>query len=371
MTQKEVIALTAGGTGGHIFPAEALATWLIQNHPEYTVVFITDKRGQKNLSGTLASLPVYYVQSSGVTGKGFFYKIAAAFKLLFGSMQSVRLLMKLKPKMLIAFGGYASVPATMAAEFLRIPVVLHEQNAILGRANRLLAKKGKVRMIATSFTPTGRVPEQIPCVQTGMPVRAAILEKSNAPYSQDTDEFRLLIIGGSQGAHAFSELLPQALILLPKELKAKLVLTQQVRKEDMQKVEKIYEKSGIKSIKLAPFFDDIPDLLADTHLVISRSGSSSLAEFAQIGRPALLIPLPTSADDHQTENAKLWTSEHGGWVMIEKDTTAEKICARLAQLMQNPVVLQQAAQRAGQSKPSVPAGQALGEAVIKELDKQK
>ena len=369
--KEKTIVLTAGGTGGHIFPAEALASWLKENHPEYKLVFVTDNRGKKNLSGTLASLPVYYVKASGVTGKGIFYKISAAFKLLFGSMQSVCLLMKLNPEILIAFGGYASVPATMAAEFLHIPVVLHEQNAILGRANRLLAKKGKVRVVATSFTPTGRVPAGIPCVQTGMPVRQPIIAKSGTPYPTDTDEFRLLIMGGSQGSHAFSELLPKALILLPKELKEKLVLTQQVRVEDMQKVEETYKDSGFKSIKLAPFFDNIPELLANTHLVVSRSGSSSLAEFCQMGRPAVLIPLPTAADDHQTANAKLWIDSCGGWLIVEKEATPESIAAKLTELMQNPNELEQAASKAYAARPKVSAGQALGEVVMKEMETNK
>ncbi|MGN1091449.1 MAG: undecaprenyldiphospho-muramoylpentapeptide beta-N-acetylglucosaminyltransferase [Alphaproteobacteria bacterium] len=369
--KENTIVLTAGGTGGHIFPAQALATWLKENHPEYKIIFITDARGKKNLSGALANIPVYYVKASGITGKGIFYKISAAFKLLFGSMQSVCLLMKLNPKMLIAFGGYASVPATMAAEFLRIPVILHEQNAILGRANRLLAKKGKVRAVATSFTPTGRVPAGISCIQTGMPVRPQIQQKSDAPYPTDTQEFRLLIIGGSQGAHAFSELLPKALILLPQELKQKLSLTQQVRAEDMEKVEQTYQNSGIKNISLAPFFNNIPELLEKTHLIISRSGSSSLAEFSQIGRPAVLIPLPTSADDHQTANAKLWTANGGGWLIIEKDATPESIATRLAELMNNVPMLQQAATMALKGKPKEQAGEALGKLVINELEKSK
>ena len=367
--KENTIVLTAGGTGGHIFPAETLAAWLKSNHPEYKVVFVTDIRAKKNLSATLSSLSVYYVKASGVTGRGLFYKIAAAFKLLFGAMQSVRLLMRLNPKMVVAFGGYACVPATMAAEFLKIPVVLHEQNAILGRANRLLAKPNKVRAIATSFTPTGRISDDIPCVQTGMPVRANIMEKADTPYPTDMQDFRLLIMGGSQGAHAFSELLPKALMLLPPELKARLCLTQQVRAEDMQKVQDVYKDSGFKGITLAPFFDNIPELLANAHLVISRSGSSSLAEFSQMGRPAILIPLPTSADDHQTANAKLWTAEHGGWLIVEKDATPESICARLSDLMQNPSVLIETAQHIRDTRPKVLAGQALGELVMREVEK--
>lgn len=337
--KKKLIVLTTGGSGGHVFPAEALATEM--KGKEFDLAFITDKRIQNKIQGTLSTLPVYYVAAEAVTGKSFFRKVICAFKLWYGTVQSIILLTKLKPAMVVGFGGYASLPAALAAQLLHIPVVLHEQNAILGRANRLLARKTK--LIATSFTPTRLIPEGILTQQTGMPVRPQIAALKETPYPTDTDEFRLLIIGGSQGARAFSDIIPKALVMLSPELKAKLSVTQQVRAEDMERVQEEYRNSGIKAIHLSSFFTNIPELLANAHLVISRAGSSSLAEFSVLGRPALLIPLPTSADDHQTANARVWTADGSGWLMIEKDTTPDKLAARLMELMDNPEVLGRAA----------------------------
>ena len=250
--KKNLIILTTGGSGGHVFPAEALATYLKKEN--YELAFITDRRGQKRIKGTLASIENYSVCASSVSGRSFVGKIWALSKLAFGTLQAIRILIKSHPKLVIGFGGYASIPAVLAAQFLHIPVVLHEQNAILGKANRLLARRTK--LIATSFTPTGQIPRSAKILQTGMPVRPQIIEKADEPYPTDNDEFRLLIIGGSQGARAFSDILPKALVALSPELKGKLVLTQQVRAEDMDRVEEEYRNSGIKSLNLSTFFPD-------------------------------------------------------------------------------------------------------------------
>lgn len=334
---KGLIALTAGGTGGHVFPAEALANCLQKRG--YDLVFMTDKRA-KNLNGTLGSIPRHTVCAEGVTGRSTVRKIAAVIKLLWGTIQATCLLSKIRPDLLIAFGGYASIPATLAAQAVHIPVILHEQNAILGRANRLLTRRAQ--LIATSFTPTSLVPEMIQSKQTGMPVREAVLAKVGTPYPTDTNEFRLLVIGGSQGARVFADVIPEALNMLSPALKAKLVLYQQVRPENMKKVQEAYRNSGIKSVNLSSFFTDIPDLLSQAHLVISRSGSSSLAELSALGKPSLLVPLPTSADNHQVANARVFTANGSGWLMIEKDFTPETLSARLTELMQNPAVLRRA-----------------------------
>lgn len=359
--KKNLIVLTTGGTGGHIFPAEAVASYL-KKQKACDMAFITDKRAQKRVVGTLATLPVYYLCASSITGKGLFGKFKAAVKLAYGTLQAVRVLLKLHPRLVVGFGGYASVPTVLAAQFLHIPVALHEQNAVLGRANRLLARR--TNLIATTFTPTKQIPQGIHTIQTGMPVRNQIIEKAGTPYPTDTDEFRLFIMGGSQGARAFSDILPKALVALSPELKAKLVLTQQVRAEDMERVQEEYRNSGIKSINLSPFFDNVPEILSKAHLVISRSGSSSLAEFSMLGRPALLIPLPTAADDHQTANARIWTADGAGWLMVEKETTPETVTERITYLMENPTVLSTAAACALNTNPKTAADQALAEAIM-------
>ena len=367
--KKKLIVLTTGGTGGHIFPAEAVASYL-KKESDYKLVFVTDKRVQKRISGTLATLPIHYICATSVTGKTLLGKFNAAVKLAYGTLQAVRVLLRLRPQLVIGFGGYASVPTVLAAQFLHIPVALHEQNAVLGRANRLLAHR--TCLIATTFTPTKQIPHGTNTIQTGMPVRPQITKKAGVPYPTDTKEFRLFIMGGSQGARAFSDILPKALVALSPELKAKLVLTQQVRAEDMDRVQEEYRNSGIKSINLSPFFDNVPEILSETHLVISRSGSSSLAEFSALGRPALLIPLPTAADDHQTENARIWTANGAGWLMVEKETTPEIITERLTSLMENPAVLLNAAECALNTKPKTSAEKVLSDAIINILkDKKK
>jgi len=366
MKKKRTIVLTAGGTGGHVFPAEALASQLL-NQDEFSLAFITDRR-VKNLPPKLSQLSLHYVAAAAVTGKSLFQKFKAAFLLFWGTIQSIFLLVRIKPALVVGFGGYASIPATLAAQFLHIPVVLHEQNAILGRANRLLARK--TRLIATSFTPTLQIPSGIETVQTGMPVRASIIECADSVYTPHTTEFNLMIMGGSQGAHAFSELVPKALVMLSPEIKAKLNVVQQVRSEDIEHVKEEYRNSGIKSILIAPFFDNIPDLLKKSHLVISRSGSSSLAEFTTIGCPALLIPLPTAADDHQTQNARVWTSNGGGWLMVERETTPEMLALRLTELIDNPDILARAALCAKQNTNCI-AAKELAKAVLKIVSKKK
>lgn len=361
--KKDLIVLTTGGTGGHIFPAATLAQVLQARG--YETAFITDKRA-KNIPECMGK--VYRVVAEGITGRSFFKKVLAAIKLLLGSFQAGFLLLKLKPKAVIGFGGYASVPTGLAAQFLHFPVFLHEQNAVLGRANRLLARRTK--MIATSFTPTALVPENVPTVQTGMPVRPPILEKTDMPYPEIGTDFNLLIIGGSQGAKMFSSVIPSALNNLPPYLKARLILTQQVRAEDMDAVREAYRNSGIKSITLEPFFTNIADLLTEAHLVISRAGSSSLAELAALGKPALLVPLPTAADDHQTANARSFTQNGGGWLMVEKDFTPQTLGARLSELMENQNVLQKASKLAKQ-KATLNAAEQLCDAILLYLKKGK
>ena len=214
---KLLVVVTTGGSGGHIFPAESICNALIQKG--YEVAFVTDKRGQ-----AFASLPgvkTYKLMSEAVARRTFFNKVVAIAKLFLGAAQALILLQKLKPKVVIGVGGYASFPAVLAAHLWRIPVILHEQNAVLGRANRILAKGSQ--LIATSFMPTKRVPSNLPQIRVGMPARPNILKKENTPYPHYEDEFHLLVFGGSQGASFFSRVFPEVLIQLPVELKKKIV----------------------------------------------------------------------------------------------------------------------------------------------------
>ena len=337
MTQT--IVLTTGGSGGHIFPAQSVATELIKKG--YEVVFITDKRG--NAFQNLPQVKTYHLLAESVSGRSIFGKIWAFFKLFLGAGQAMRLLAKIKPALVIGFGGYASLPTVMSAQMLKIPTILHEQNAILGRANRVAA--WRVKMIATSFPRVERVPKNIPTIHVGQPVRAPILEKQNTPMPQG-DDFRLLIFAGSQGAHFFSTHLPEVLMKLPENYRAKISLTQQARPEDEALVRRVYEKAGFKSLTIAPFFQNMPELLSGANLVIGRGGAGTLTEVVVVGRPVIVIPLPTAADNHQVANAKQLEAAGAGWVIEQEDFDADKLTEKLKDLMDYPNELKQTAEKA-------------------------
>ncbi len=335
--KKSLIVVTTGGSGGHIFPAEAISSALLKKG--FEVVFVTDKRGQ--VFQGLKNVKTYRLLAEHVTGRSFFHKTMALIKLYFGAVQALFLLRKLQPALVIGVGGYASLPAVIAAQLWHIPVVLHEQNAVLGRANRVLAPNARV--IATSFNPTMRVPQKIPAVWVGLPVRSQVLTQEKVPYPDLKQEFRLLIFGGSQGARFFATDLLKALVLLPEDVKKKISVCQQVRAENKVEAEAFYRSSGFKSYRLATFFDNMPELIASAHLVIGRGGASTISEAAVIGRPAIIVPLPTAADDHQTENARLFCDAGAGWMVAEKAFDPVSFSKRLTQLVQDPDLLKQAA----------------------------
>ena len=337
MTQT--IVLTTGGSGGHIFPAQSVAAELVKKG--YNVVFITDKRG--NAFQNLPEVTTYRLVAESVTGRSIFGKIIAMFKLWLGAGQAMKLLIQLKPALVIGFGGYASLPAVMSAQMLRIPALLHEQNAILGRANRVAAKG--VRMIATSFPHVERIPKNIPTLHVGQPVREPILEKQNTPMP-NTKFFNLLVFGGSQGAHFFSECIPEVLMKLPESYRAKIQLTQQVRPEDNDVVQEAYKNAGFNSMTLAPFFNNMPELLSKANLVIGRGGAGTLTEVMVVGRPAIIIPLPSAADNHQLANAKELEKVGGAIVVEQRDFDADKLAAQIKGLIDDPASLKNMAEKA-------------------------
>lgn len=341
---KPLVVLTAGGTGGHVFPAESLAAELSARG--YRLAFVTDNRG-KGYSGVLGSLETHRVTAAQMLGRGVIGKLLGAFQLLRGTLEARKILRQLRPAVVVGFGGYASVPAVAAAGQLAIPTLLHEQNAVLGRANRLFA--AKATRIATSFDhvrflppATTDAPQQV--VKTGMPVRAAIRAAAQVPYpAVDQDApLHVLILGGSQGARVLSDILPEAFKALPDAVKSRLSISQQARPEDLERVQASYQNSGL-SVEVKSFFDDVPDRLARAALVIGRSGSSTVAECAVIGRPALFVPLPSAADDHQTANALAMEASGGAWVIPQQDFTAASVADKLADLFAHPQTLSAAA----------------------------
>jgi UDP-N-acetylglucosamine--N-acetylmuramyl-(pentapeptide) pyrophosphoryl-undecaprenol N-acetylglucosamine transferase len=335
--------LAAGGTGGHRFPAEALAGELIARGR--VVHLLSDARADA-LAGPLAGIAVHRVRA-GRLGGGPLRNARAVAELAAGAVQAGRLLRRLAPAGVIGFGGYPSVPPMLAAAWLGLPTVIHEQNAVLGRANRLLAPR--MGHIATGFPsieslrPSDRA--RVTC--TGNPVRPAVLAVGEVDYRPPPSggPMELLVLGGSQGARIFSEIVPAALAALPTPLRTALRISQQARAEDLAATAQRYAEVGIAA-ELDSFFADVPRRLQRAHLIICRAGASTVAELAAAGRPALLVPYPYATDDHQTENALAFAEAGGGWVVAQADLAPVMLAGRLAQLLGDGIRLTAAAQRA-------------------------
>lgn len=341
--KQRPIVLAAGGTGGHIFPAEALAETLLGMGER--VVLITDKRFANFKSGVFADIEVRTIYAGSPSGVGLFRKIIGAIKLVIGIFQAGFLLLRLKPKVVVGFGGYPSFPTVFVANGFHIPTVIHEQNSVLGRANRMLVNH--VTHIATSFPETLMMEKRNAdkVTLTGNPVRASVQALKNVPYStlMQDGKMYILVTGGSQGASVFSRILPKAIANLPENLRARIRIDQQCRsKEELVQTRVAYSELGINA-DLSTFFVDVPARLAACHLVIARSGASTVSELAVAGRPAILVPLPTSMDNHQYYNANAIEEVGGGWVMAQDGFTADSLSARLEAFLTAPDTLAKAA----------------------------
>ncbi len=332
--------LAAGGTGGHLFPAEALAAELVaRGRP---VHLLTDSRADA-FAGRIPGIEIHGVRAARLGG-GPVRAAHGLAELAAGAVQARRLLRRLSPRAVIGFGGYPSVPTMLAATSLGLPTLLHEQNAVLGRANRLLAPR--VRRIATGFAETAglRPTDRARAVHSGNPVRPAILAVGELGYRPPApgEPIELLILGGSQGAHVLSEVVPPALAALPAGLRAVLRVSQQARPEDRAAAAEAYAQTGVAA-EIESFFADVPQRLARAHLAICRAGASTVAELSAIGRPALLIPYPYATGDHQTANARAVAAAGGGWVAAQSDLRADTLAARLAGLLGDGAALTLAA----------------------------
>ena len=335
-----VILLTAGGTGGHVFPAQALAAELARRGREHG--FVTDSRGADFHGGE-----VYRVSAGAVAGRGLAGRLRGLAAVALGVLQARRLLHRLRPAGVVGFGGYASVPAMLAASQLGLPTVIHEQNAVLGRANRLLAPR--VGAVATAFDHTARLSQadRIKAEHTGNPVRAAVaaLSQSAYPAPQKDGPFSILVTGGSQGAAVMTQVVPGALSSLPGPPRHHFRVVQQCRPEQIDAARAIYHAAGIEA-ELATFFDDMPERLAAAQLVIARAGASTVAELTAAGRPAILVPYPSATDDHQTANARAIDAAGGGWLIAESDFTVAGLAARIGEFLDHPGRLIEAAAKA-------------------------
>lgn len=326
------VVLATGGTGGHVFPAEALAGELEARGVPFTLV--TDARG-KQWQGALARRPIHYIHSASPTGS-LRRRLLALFSLGLGLLDAWWVLGRIAPAAVVGFGGYASVPTMMAARLRRLPAMLHEQNAVLGRANRLV--QGGAQRVATSFARTRYVAAGDRRARlVGNPVREPVRALGNSPYrAPGVDRVvDILVFGGSQGAASFSQIVPEAILSLPTALRARLRLVQQCRPEDLERVRAVYARAGIV-VELAPFFADLPQRLAGAHLVIGRSGASTVAELATIGRPSILVPYPYAADDHQTANARAFEAAGACIVILHADFTVAALAGQLKALVEAP-----------------------------------
>ncbi len=360
-----LIILAAGGTGGHVFPAEALAGAL--GARGYRLALVTDRRGE-GYGGTLGSLENHQIRAGGIAGKSILARFKSVPELALGTLQARGLLRRLKPRVVVGFGGYASVPTMLAATFADYRTALHEQNAILGRANRLLA--GRVDRIGLSFEETRGLPEGAAArgIHTGMPVRPSVaaLRDNTYPALDGEGPIHVLVMGGSQGARVLSDVVPAGLKALPDAIRARLSIVQQCRPEDLDRVRAAYAEAGLPA-ELSSFFDDVPARLAAAHLVIGRAGASSIAEITTIGRPAVLVPYPHAIDDHQSLNAHAIDAVGGGWLMPEDSFTPETLARRLDSLLGLPAILTKAA-AAARSAGRPDAGERLADMVEAMVD---
>ena len=334
--------IAAGGTGGHFFPAEALASELVRRGQR--IVLMTDARSQADRSPVFAAHERFVLSGAGIAGRGVLRAASAVVALAAGVAQARAILARLDAAAVVAFGGYPSVGPVLGARLLRNrpPVILHEQNAVLGRANRFLARQAT--LLALSFPETARVPPGVASATVGNPVRpaiAALADRGYAPPSENS-KVRLLVLGGSLGARVFSDVVPAAIALLPDALCSRLSVVQQCRAEDLERVRTVYTAYGIDA-ELAVFFPDVAERLAAAHLVVARAGASTVAELTVAGRPAILVPLPSAIDDHQSANAGALVAARGASIIAQRDFTPEALAQRLTALLATPDLLAHAA----------------------------
>jgi len=335
--------LAAGGTGGHLFPAQALAERLVRHGA--AVCLATDRRADA-FAAQVPGVEIREIRAGRLGGNPLQSACGVA-AMAVGLVQARRLLGRLHPAAVVGFGGYPSVPTMLAATQLGLPTVIHEQNAVLGRANRLLA--ARVGRIATGFAETAglRPADRARAAYTGNPVRPAIIAVAAIGYRPPRAgaPIELLITGGSQGARIFADIVPPALARLPPTLRAALRVSQQARPEDCGRVTAQLEAAGIAA-EVDSFFTDVPERLARAQLVICRAGASTVAELAAIGRPALLVPYPHATDDHQAANARAFAEAGAGWVIPQAGLSAPALTTILAERLADAVGLAGAAAQA-------------------------
>jgi UDP-N-acetylglucosamine--N-acetylmuramyl-(pentapeptide) pyrophosphoryl-undecaprenol N-acetylglucosamine transferase len=362
MNTAPLVLLAAGGTGGHLFPAEALGVELVKRG--FRVRLATDTRALR-YSGLFTRDMIDVVPSETVRSRNPLSLARTGITLLRGTAIAFNLIRRLKPVAVVGFGGYPTLPPLLAARLTRTPGVIHDANAVLGRANRFLSRHASA--IATALPGVlDRDPALADKTTTvGTPMRPAVLAAAATSYGapQPGEPFRMLVIGGSQGARVMSDIVPGAIERLDPALRSRLILTQQVRDEDSSRVRAVYDRLGLHA-ELAAFFSDLPARLAANHLIVSRSGAGTVAELAAIGRPSILVPLPGSIDQDQFANAGVLAEANGGLRIVQSEFTSERLANEIAALIAAPerlVVMAGNARKVGR----LDAAERLADLVVK------
>lgn len=345
---RPLILLAAGGTGGHLFPAEALGVVLMRRGCD--VRLMTDARALR-YSGLFSPDMIDVVPSETIRGRNPVALAKTASLLGAGLLRAMQLMRRLKPAAVIGFGGYPTLPPLMAARLLRIPTVVHDANAVMGRANRFLGSRVDAIAIAFDGILDNKPKLAAKATVTGNPLRPVVIAASSVPYNapQTDGPLRIVVTGGSQGARIMADIVPPAVAQLEPSLWNRLVLVQQVREEDLMRVRAAYAKLKVKA-ELAPFFTDLPARLAASHLVISRSGATTVAELAAIGRPSILVPLPGALDQDQFANAGVLVVKDGAIRLPQSEFTPARLAAEISALAGEPqrlVEMAAGARRAG------------------------
>lgn len=344
------LIIAAGGTGGHMFPAQALAEVMLRRG--WRVRLSTDARGARYVGGFPHSVEIEQVATATFARGGLWNKILTPLHIAGGVLGAVLRMRRSKPDAVVGFGGYPTIPALAAAWLLRRPRMVHEQNGVLGRVNAIFAPR--VDKVACGIWPTD-LPEGADGVHVGNPVRAAVLERAGAAYIPPGDyPMSVLVIGGSQGARILSDVVPDAIAAQPDELLRNLRVSHQARDEDQARVERAYVRAGIDA-DVQPFFRDVPRRMSEAQLVISRAGASSIADISVIGRPAILVPYAAAAADHQTANARGLVTSGGAIRIPESKLDATSLSAQIAAVLGDAQGANLMAQAAlGQGMPDAP-----------------
>ncbi|WP_255415664.1 glycosyltransferase [Tropicimonas sp. IMCC34043] len=331
MGDQPLLLIAAGGTGGHMFPAQALAEAMLARG--WRVRLSTDARGARYAGGFPEGVEIQRIASATFARGGVLAKALVPFRLLAGVAAAKLRMLFDRPAIMVGFGGYPTIPAMTAAWILRVPRMIHEQNGVLGRVNRIFAPR--VDAVACGTWPTD-LPEGVRGAHTGNPVRASVMARAGAPYIPPGDyPMQILVIGGSQGARILSDVVPPAIAALPLDMLARLRVAHQARGEDEERVTRFYADHGVNA-EVQPFFDDVPRRMTEAQLVISRSGASSVADISAIGRPAILVPYAAAAGDHQTANARGLDEAGAALVVPESALEVEALSGQIATILTEP-----------------------------------